>query len=57
MENLVIIGAGFSAAVLTEYLKEMDPLIIDKGRGPGGRCSSRRVEDIGIFDHGLQYVE
>ena len=56
MENLVIIGAGFSAAVLTEYLKEMDPLIIDKGRGPGGRCSSRRVEDIGIFDHGLQYV-
>ena len=56
MENLVIIGAGFSAAALTKYLNEKDPLIIDKGRGPGGRCSSRRVEDIGIFDHGLQYV-
>ena len=56
MENLIIIGAGFTAAALTRFLNEKDPLIIDKGRGAGGRCSSRRVEDIGVFDHGLQYV-
>lgn len=34
------------------------PVLIDKGRGPGGRMASRRVEIAGetvSFDHGAQY--
>lgn len=23
----------------------------------GGRCSTRRVEEVGLFDHGLQYIK
>ncbi|MBL6720996.1 MAG: FAD-dependent oxidoreductase [Planctomycetes bacterium] len=32
-------------------------LVLDKGRGPGGRCSTRRGADAGrpSFDHGAQY--
>lgn len=32
----------------------LSPMIIDKGRSPGGRMSTRRVNDK-TFDHGAQY--
>ena len=55
-KNTIIIGAGFSSAVLSQLLISKNLLIFDKGRGPGGRSSTRRVENIGFFDHGLQYI-
>ena len=57
MNKTVIIGSGFSSAVLTKVLDQNSNLLIfDKSRGPGGRSSTRRVENIGLFDHGLQYI-
>ena len=57
MNKTVIIGSGFSSAVLTKVLDQNSNLLIyDKSRGPGGRSSTRRVEHIGLFDHGLQYI-
>jgi len=56
MKKITIIGAGFSAAVLSTLLVEHELSIFDKGRGPGGRSSARRVDGVGVFDHGLQYV-
>jgi predicted NAD/FAD-dependent oxidoreductase len=54
--KIVIIGAGFSAAVFSVLIQGSDLKIFDKGRGPGGRSSTRRVDNIGIFDHGLQFI-
>jgi renalase len=56
MNKIAIIGAGFSASVLCHYLNEKDIIVFDKARGPGGRSSTRKVDGIGVFDHGLQYV-
>jgi renalase len=52
----VIIGAGFSAAVFSKLIKQSNILIFDKGKGPGGRSSTRRITNVGIFDHGLQFI-
>jgi len=53
--NIAIIGTGFSAATLKYFLKsEVD--FFEKSRGIGGRLSTRKVEGIGSFDHGLQYI-
>ena len=56
MKDIAIIGAGFSAATLSYFLKK-DLDIFEKSRGVGGRCSTRRVDNIGLFDHGLQYIK
>ena len=56
MKNIAIIGAGFSAASLSYFIKK-DLDIYEKSRGAGGRCSTRRVENVGLFDHGLQYIK
>ncbi len=53
--NIAIIGTGFSAATLKYFLKsEAD--FFEKSRGIGGRSSTRKVDGIGSFDHGLQYI-
>ena len=57
MNKTVIIGSGFSSAVLTRTLDlNNNTTIFDKSRGPGGRSSTRRVENVGFFDHGLQFI-
>jgi len=56
MKNIAIIGAGFSAASLSYFIKK-DLDFYEKSRGTGGRCSTRRVENVGLFDHGLQYIK
>ena len=56
MKSIAIIGAGFSAATLSYFIKK-DLDFYEKSRGAGGRCSTRRVEDVGLFDHGLQYIK
>ena len=43
MNKIIIIGSGFSSAVLSKNLKTENILIFDKSRGPGGRSSTRRV--------------
>ena len=56
MKSIAIIGAGFSAATLSYFIKK-DLDFYEKSRGAGGRCSTRRIENVGLFDHGLQYIK
>ncbi|MEO9131478.1 MAG: NAD(P)-binding protein [Sphingomonas sp.] len=55
-----IVGAGMAGLACADALKHQDHdvTLFDKGRGPGGRISTRRVETpLGeaSFDHGAQY--
>ena len=57
----VIIGAGMAGLACAQALAVAGhaPLILDKGRGLGGRMATRRVTLAGgeaSFDHGAQYV-
>jgi predicted NAD/FAD-dependent oxidoreductase len=56
-----VIGAGLAGAAAARALKSggAEVVVFDKGRGPGGRLSTRRARtSIGevSFDHGAQYV-
>lgn len=56
MENIAVIGAGISGLTTASLLKKANfsVTVFDKGRGVGGRMSSRRTE-WGYLDHGTQY--
>ncbi|MEM0930533.1 MAG: NAD(P)-binding protein [Pseudomonadota bacterium] len=51
--SIFIIGAGVAGLACGRVLADagFDVRLADKGRGPGGRCSTRRSE-VGRFDHG-----
>ncbi len=56
-----VIGAGLTGAAAARALAlaQFEPVLFDKGRGPGGRLSTRRAEtplgEVRI-DHGAQFV-
>lgn len=56
-----IIGAGMAGLSCAQALRRQghSPTLFDKGRGPGGRMSTRRIDTpLGeaTFDHGAQYL-
>ncbi len=58
--KIAIIGAGMAGLSCADALTVAghDVALFDKGRGPGGRMSTRRVETSAghaSFDHGAQY--
>ena len=58
--RLAIIGAGISGLSCADVLSKagVDVTVFDKGRGVGGRMSTRRIEThwgAVSFDHGAQY--
>lgn len=56
--RIAIIGAGMAGLACARRLTEagLAPVVLDKGRGIGGRLATRR-EGPGIqFDHGAQFV-
>lgn len=58
--DVAIIGAGIAGLACADRLAEAGCTVrlFDKGRGPGGRMSTRRIELDGAsvtFDHGAQY--
>jgi predicted NAD/FAD-dependent oxidoreductase len=58
--RIAIVGAGLSGLSCASMLSALgfDVRMFDKGRGPGGRTSTRRalVGDVEVgFDHGAQY--
>jgi len=57
MTAVIIIGAGMTGLACARRLAEagLAPLLLDKGRGIGGRMATRRVGNL-QFDHGAQYV-
>jgi renalase len=55
-----IVGAGIAGLACADGLagRGNDVVLFDKGRGPGGRMSTRRIETSqgqAHFDHGAQY--
>ena len=56
MHEVCVIGAGWAglSAAFELTAAGVDVVVLDKARGPGGRCSTRRHGDF-AFDHGGQY--
>ena len=57
MPTVAVIGAGISGLAAARTLVEhgFEVTVFDKGRGPGGRMSTRRTDTGFHFDHGAQY--
>ena len=58
--EIIIIGAGMTGLACARRLAQagLKPLVLDKGRGIGGRMATRRVKLAAgeiSFDHGAQY--
>jgi len=59
-KSVAIVGAGMAGLACASRLVEagIRPVVLDKGRGPGGRMAARRIEiddEVVSFDHGAQY--
>jgi len=54
--DVLIIGAGLAGLSAANKLQQagLNVLVVDKGRGIGGRLASRRIDDA-TFDHGAQF--
>ncbi len=57
MIHVIIIGSGIAGLACARSLAAsgLAPVVLDKGRGIGGRVATRRVGAM-QFDHGAQYV-
>jgi renalase len=57
MAQVGVVGAGIAGLACAAILREAghQVALFDKGRGPGGRMSTRRVVGGMRFDHGAQY--
>ncbi|HBU02450.1 MAG TPA: hypothetical protein DEB20_07955 [Acidimicrobiaceae bacterium] len=54
--SVVVIGAGMAGLTAAHRLQEQcDVIVLDKGRGVGGRLATRRIGDATI-DHGAQFI-
>jgi photolyase PhrII len=55
--KVAVIGAGISGLAAARTLQDQgwDVTVFDKGRGPGGRASTRREGESLTFDHGAPY--
>ena len=58
--RIAIIGAGIAGLACADWLgaRGIDTVLFDKGRGAGGRMSTRRIETPAgpvLLDHGAQY--
>lgn len=55
--DIVVIGAGIAGLALARQLRAHGraPVVLERARGVGGRCATRRVEGQPV-DHGLPYL-
>lgn len=55
--TVAVVGAGIAGLTCARALTDagLAVTVFDKGRGPGGRMSTRRTESGLTFDHGCQY--
>lgn len=58
-DTVVVVGAGLAGLTAARRLQSRghEVLVLDKGRGPGGRMATRRLDDAGraVVDHGAQF--
>lgn len=56
--DVLVVGAGLAGAMAARRLADagLRVQVLDKGRGPGGRLSTRRAE-TGSFDHGAASLQ
>lgn len=55
--DVLVVGAGMAglmAAYRLQHESDLDVIVVDKGRGVGGRMATRRI-DGGRADHGAQF--
>ena len=54
--RVVVIGAGIAGLMAAQSLSKSghDVVVVDKGRSPGGRIATRRIDDA-TLDHGAQF--
>ncbi|MCX5691508.1 MAG: NAD(P)-binding protein, partial [Planctomycetota bacterium] len=54
--RVAVVGGGMAGMAAARTLADhnVEVVVFDKGRGPGGRMSTRRQDDL-WFDHGAQY--
>jgi predicted NAD/FAD-dependent oxidoreductase len=52
----IVVGAGICGLIAADALQRsgVKIIVLDKGRGVGGRLATRRIQN-GTFDHGAQY--
>ena len=56
MSDYCVIGSGISGSTIANLLAKKNLVDVhDKGRGPGGRASFKRIKNKIGFDHGTQY--
>lgn len=57
--RVVVVGAGLSGLLAARDLtrRGLDVVVLDKGRGVGGRLATRRIgiDPVAVFDHGAQF--
>ena len=54
--RVVVVGAGMAGLTAARRLSgTCDVIVLDKGRGVGGRLATRRLADA-TFDHGAQFI-
>ena len=54
--RVVVVGAGIAGLVAARELSSKhEVVVVDKGRGVGGRLATRRAGDAS-FDHGAQFI-
>ena len=54
--RVVVVGAGIAGLMAAQTLvkNSHDVVVVDKGRSPGGRLATRRIDDA-TLDHGAQF--
>jgi hypothetical protein len=54
--RVVVVGAGIAGLMAAQSLVKNghDVVVVDKGRSPGGRLATRRIDDA-TLDHGAQF--
>jgi photolyase PhrII len=57
--RVAVIGAGVAGCMCARTLADhgVDVTLIEKSRGPSGRCATRRIWDKVLVDHGAPYLE
>lgn len=57
--RVAMIGAGIAGCMCARTLSDhgVDVTVIEKSRGPGGRCATRRIWEKVLVDHGAPYLE